>query len=173
MRKKQNGTLLIAACVVAAIRLREAIHEHLTPETKRELKQVGWTNEISETKLWSSVRLCNLVAQSQGSAQRRIPAGGGKGADRTGFRALGADLLQSVQKPDRGDRAGTRDCGNNARQRQIARLLSRDDLCGFPGRREPGQRPTGGVVAFSFTFLSVPPGEQRHAFVQLLNGKTQ
>jgi hypothetical protein len=46
-----------------------SIHEHLPPEVKRELKQVGWS------------RLCNLVAQSSRAAQGAIPAGSGTRVD--------------------------------------------------------------------------------------------
>src|ERR1022692_2975282 len=55
---------------------------------------------------WSALRLCNLVAQSTRPAEGRLPTGSGEGTDRTGRGAVGADLLQGLQEPDSGDRAG-------------------------------------------------------------------
>ena len=56
-----------------------SIHEHLLPQVKRELKQVGWTKrtgtgEAGETERWAGLRLCNLVAQSSRAAERAVPA---------------------------------------------------------------------------------------------------
>jgi hypothetical protein len=53
-----------------------SIHEHLPPQAKKELKEVGWTKglgigedcEEGQTKL----RLCNLVAQSPRNAQGAV-----------------------------------------------------------------------------------------------------
>ena len=88
----------------------------------------------------SAVRLCTLGAQSPLNGERRIYARGGKGTNRAGDRATRDHLLQSVQEPDPGGRAGTRDGCSDTWDRQITRLLFRDDLCGFSGRGEPGQR---------------------------------
>jgi hypothetical protein len=64
-----------------------SIHERLPPEAKRGLEQVGWTKGLELAKLarksdGQGLRLCNLIAQSQASAQRGIPAGCRKGAAR-------------------------------------------------------------------------------------------
>jgi hypothetical protein len=108
-----------------------SIHEHLPAPVKRELKQLdqrAGTGEAGETKRWAGVRLCNLVAQSPGTSQRRVPARSGKGADRKRYRTSGDRLFQALQEPDSSGRAGDRDRSSDAWQRQIARLLPGDDL---------------------------------------------
>ena len=47
---------------------------------------------------------------------------------------MGNYLLQAVQDPDSGHRAGDRDGGFDARYEQVPRLLSGDDLRGEPGQ---------------------------------------
>src|SRR5260370_14450576 len=83
----------------------------------------------------ATLRLCNLVAQSPGDAEGGLQAGGGEGTDGEGNRAVGADLLQSLQEPDPGDRASHRNGGPNAGHGQITQLLSGDDLRRLPFRR--------------------------------------
>ena len=77
-----------------------SIHEHLPPQVRRELKQVGWTKGLELAKLarqqGAALRKCNLAAQSQTDAQGGVPAGGGERADGPGQRALGADLFQGL-----------------------------------------------------------------------------
>ena len=62
-----------------------SIHEHLPPQARRELKEVGWTKGLELAKVgqegWAGVRLCNLAAQSALSAEGRVQAGGGEGTD--------------------------------------------------------------------------------------------
>ena len=57
-----------------------AIHEHLPRISKPDLKLVGWAKATELVKVArqgsGAVRLCNLVAQSQGDAQRRVQARG-------------------------------------------------------------------------------------------------
>src|SRR5260370_41294539 len=80
----------------------------------------------------ATLRLCNLVAQSPGDAEGGLQAGGGEGTDGEGNRAVGADLLQSLQDPNRRDRASNRDSSPNVGHSQTARLLSADDLRRLP-----------------------------------------
>jgi len=51
-----------------------SIHEHLPPQARKELKEVGWTKGPGESgkEGWTGLRLCNLVAQSSGDAERGI-----------------------------------------------------------------------------------------------------
>src|SRR5437660_675801 len=121
-----------------------SIHEHLPPQVRRELKEVGWTKagagEAGEEPGWAGVRLCNLVAQSSRAAKGTVPARGRKRAYRERNRALGDYLFQTLQKPDPGHRAGARDGSSDARKRSLSRLLPGDDLRGFFGGSEFGQR---------------------------------
>ena len=80
----------------------------------------------------SALRLCKLVAQSARAAEGGLQARDRKGTDRKGRGAVGADLLQGLQEPDPGHRAGDRDGSSDAGHRQIARLLSGDDMRGLP-----------------------------------------
>src|SRR5207302_6950087 len=101
-------------------------------------ERVG-TGKAGEEEGWAGIRLCNLVAQSSSPAERRVPARGGKGADRERNRTLGDYLFQTLQEPDPGDRAGAGNCGADAGKRSLPRLLSGDDLCGLFGGSEFGQ----------------------------------
>src|ERR1017187_8214358 len=104
---------------------------------------------------WSGLRVCNLVAQTPVPTDRGLQAGGGEGADGKGRGAFGADLLQSLQEPDPGHRAGNRDGGSDAGHGQIARLLSGDDLCRFSGRSSPVKLQPGDTAPLDLTLLQV------------------
>ena len=118
-----------------------SIHEHLPPQARRELKEVGWTKGLELAKVaqegWAGVRLCNLAAQSALTAEGRVQAGGGEGTDGAGIGTVGDYLLQAVQDPDSGGRAGDRDGSIDAGNGQVTRLLPGDDLRGLPGGSEP------------------------------------
>ena len=83
-----------------------SIHEHLPPQVRKELKQVGWTKGVELAKLarrqGQSFEKCNLAAQSPTDAQGGVPAGSGEGTDGQAQRAVGADLFQGLQEPDPG-----------------------------------------------------------------------
>ena len=52
-----------------------AIHEQLPRQTHRDLKEMGWAKapELAEVAGGKTeVRLCNLVAQSEGAAERGV-----------------------------------------------------------------------------------------------------
>src|ERR1035441_5626155 len=80
----------------------------------------------------SALRLCNLVAQSSRTAEGGLPAGSGEGTDGKGDGTVRADLLQGLQEPDPGHRAGDRDGSPDAGHGQIAWLLPGDDLRRLP-----------------------------------------
>ena len=68
-----------------------SIHEHLPPEVRKQLKEVGWDVKGRElaSKSWraqtgSAVRKCTLGAQSPTHAAGGVQAGSGEGADREG-----------------------------------------------------------------------------------------
>ena len=87
-----------------------AIHENLTKIPKQRLREMGWSKAAEMVKVarrdGRRLRLCNLVAQSRGTTEGGIQAGGGAAPDGERDRALGADLLQGVQEPAASDRAG-------------------------------------------------------------------
>jgi hypothetical protein len=62
-----------------------SIHEHLPPQARRELKEVGWTKGAGTSEDSAqgraALRLCNLVAQSARDAEGGLQAGGREGAD--------------------------------------------------------------------------------------------
>ena len=95
----------------------------------------GQSRASEETEL----RLCTLGAQGERDAEGGIQTGSGETPDREGERAVGDALFQGLQEPTGGHRAGTRDRFVDARRPKGAGLLSRDDLRGFSGRREPGR----------------------------------
>ena len=98
-----------------------AIHEHLPRIPKPELKLMGWTKARELVKVarrdGQTLRLCTLGAQSPGDAEGRVQTGGRKTPDRQGDRALGDHLLQAVQEPVAGDRAGAGNGRPDAGQR--------------------------------------------------------
>src|SRR5271167_357763 len=103
----------------------------------------------------AGLRLCNLVAQSPRLAEGRFPAGSREGTDGKGRGAFGVDLLQSLQEPDPGHRAGNRDGSSDAGHGQIARLLSGDDLRRLPGWRALRQWGPGDSAPLDLTLLQI------------------
>ena len=57
-----------------------SIHEHLPPQARKELKEVGWAKGIELVKAGeagpAALRLCNLVAQSPSDAEGGLQEGG-------------------------------------------------------------------------------------------------
>ena len=56
-----------------------SIHEHLPPQARKDLKEVGWTKGLELAKVAragrAGLRLCNLVAQSPVTCRRRSSSG--------------------------------------------------------------------------------------------------
>ena len=57
-----------------------AIHEHLPPEARKGLKQIGWTKGVELTRNWPrrdwpGLRLCNLDAQGPVDAKGKSSSG--------------------------------------------------------------------------------------------------
>jgi hypothetical protein len=120
-----------------------SIHEHLPPQARGELKHVGWTKGLELAKVARrdgqhfdcATWLHKAREMPKEDFRREVER-----TNRKGRRAVRTDLLQSLQKPGPGDRAGDRDSSSDARVRQIAGLLPGDDLCRLPGRGEPRER---------------------------------
>src|SRR6266851_6455268 len=104
---------------------------------------------------WAGVRLCNLAAQSALNAERSVQTGGREGTHRAGIGTVGDYLLQAVQDPDSGGRAGDRNGSFDAGHGQVARLLSGDDMRRLPGRSEPGRGRPNGALAVHVTVLQI------------------
>ena len=81
-----------------------SIHEHLPPQARKQLKEVGLGERAGAGQAGqegqAALRLCNLVAQSSGDAQRGVQAGGREGTDGKGNGAVGDYLLQTLPEPD-------------------------------------------------------------------------
>jgi len=73
---------------------------------------------------------------------------------------VGDPLFQRLQKSTAGNRAGARNSGSNARERQVARLLLGDDLCGFSVGRELRGRQPRRSIALPDGMLSWSPQHQ-------------
>ena len=80
-----------------------AIHENLTRIPKRQLREVGWSKATELVKVarrdGERVRLCNLVAQSQGTPKGRLQTRRRVSPDRQRDGALGDHLFQALQEP--------------------------------------------------------------------------
>ena len=137
-----------------------SIHEHLPPQARKELKEVGWTKGLELAKVARSegqrVRLCNLVAQGTVLPKEEFKREVEKELTGQGNRTVGDYLLQALQEPDSGDRTGDRDGGLDAGHGQVPRLLPGDDLCGLSGGRQPGQRKSGDLAEFDDPLLQIP-----------------
>src|SRR5204862_3100664 len=125
------------------------------PQVRKELKQVGWTKGRELAKL--------VRAQGQGfdCAPRVHKA---RTLPREQFRrevekeltgALVDCLFQTLQKPDPRHRASNRDRSSDAGQRQIARLLPGDDLCGLFSRSQSRWRGSEYALALDVTLFPV------------------
>ena len=138
-----------------------SIHEHLPPQARKDLKEVGWTKGRELAKLaraeGQDFDCATWVHKARDNAEGGVQARGGEGTDGAGLRTARDHLFQDLQEPDPGHRAGTRDCGPDAGHGQIPRLLSGDDLRGFPGGSEPRGRKSGNIVAVYPAILQIPP----------------
>jgi len=80
-----------------------------------------------------------------------------------------SDLLPGLQEPVAGGRASPGDGRINARHGQIEKLLSGDDLCGFPGGGAPGsRRPLDALLlAFERLFKLLPEPKRQQFLVSI------
>ena len=69
----------------------------LPTHVRKELKEVGWTKDLSRPKSreegWAGARLCNVAAQGTLAAEGSVQAGSGEGADGAGIGTVGDYLL--------------------------------------------------------------------------------
>jgi hypothetical protein len=122
-----------------------AIHESLTRVSKQPLREIGWTKarelaKVARREGGRAVRKCTLGAQGASAAERRVQAGGRTTPNGKGNGGVGDPLLQALQEPATGPCESPRNGRIDARNRQVARLLLGNDLCGFSCRCERGRR---------------------------------
>ena len=87
-----------------------AIHENLTKIPKQRLREIGWSKAAEMVKVarrdGEGFDCATWLHKADGTTEGGIQAGGRAAPDGERDRALGADLLQAVQEPAAGDRAG-------------------------------------------------------------------
>jgi hypothetical protein len=114
---------------------------------------------------WAGVRLCNLVAQSTLTAERRVQAGGREGTDGAGIGTVGDYLLQAVQDPDsRGEQAietAALMLGTDKSRGYCLEMICADFLAGANLENDD---PTVLLQSIS-RFFKFLPGDQRQAFL--------
>jgi len=135
-----------------------SIHEHLPPQARRDLKEVGWTKGVELAKRARRDGRHFDCATWLHKA-RQMPKEDFKQEvekELTGRETeLGDYLLQTAPEPDAAHRAGDRDGGSDAGKRPIPRLLFGNDLCRLPCRCQPGQRRSSDVVILDDEVLQI------------------
>jgi len=119
-----------------------SIHEHLPPQVRKDLKEIGWTKGRELAKLARrDGQHFDCAPWVHAREMRREDFIREVEKELTGKEEEPAELIyfQSLQEPDSGHRAGAGNRRSDAGNRQIARLLPGDDLCGLPGRGELGR----------------------------------
>ena len=84
-----------------------SIHEHLPPQVRRELREVGWTKGLELAKLARRDRqefdCATWLHKAREMPKEQFKREVEKGADWAGNGALGNHLFQAIQEPDPGD----------------------------------------------------------------------
>ena len=118
-----------------------SIHEHLPPQARRELKQVGWTKGLELAKVarrdgqhFDCATWLHKAREMPKEDFRRAVEKELTGKDEEPSEL---SLLQGIQEPAACDRPSYRDRSSDARIRQIARLLPGDDLRRLSGGCKP------------------------------------
>ena len=136
-----------------------SIHEHLPPQVRKDLKEIGWTKGRELAKL----------ARAEGQRFDCAPwVHKARSMPREHFRrAVEKELTGKDEEPSEliyfkvyksqipGDRAGNGDGSSDAGHGQIARLLPGDDLRRLPRRSAPGQWQPGDPAQLDLTLLQV------------------
>ena len=139
-----------------------SIHEHLPPQARKDLKEVGWTKGMELAKLaraeGQDFDCATWVHKARAMPKEEFKREVEKELTGTGLRTARDHLFQDLQEPDSGHRAGPRDCGPDAGYGQVPRLLPGDDLRRFPCGSAPRGRKSGNIVAVYPAVLQVPAG---------------
>ena len=136
-----------------------SIHEHLPPQARKQLKEIGWTKGIELAKLARRDRQLFDCAtwlhranempkeQFKQEVEKELT-----GRETEPWEIIYFKLYQSqmpvIEQRDRDGRP-------NAGERPITRLLFGNDLCGLLGRRESGSRRPGDAAVLDDEILQV------------------
>ena len=109
-----------------------SIHEHLPPQARRELKEVGWTKGLELAKVarrdGQDFDCATWLHKAREMPKEQFKHEVEKELTGPGYRTVGDYLFQALQEPTTGRRAGLRNYCSHTGIRQIAWLLPRDDL---------------------------------------------
>ena len=146
-----------------------SIHEHLPPQARRELKEVGWTKGLELAKIARRDRQ-NFDCATWLHKAREMPKEQFKHEvekELTGrdTEPCGNHLLQTLQEPDPSHRAGDRDGSPDAGNRQVPRLLPGDDLRRLPGGSNLENENPEVLLQSALRFFKFLPGEERQTFL--------
>jgi len=137
-----------------------SIHEHLPPQARRELKEVGWTKGLELAKLaraegqrfdcatWLHKARSLPKDQFKREVEKELTGQETEPWEIVYFKLYKTQIPVIEQAME--------NSGLDARDGQVPGLLSGDDLCGFPGRGKPGQREPGVAFAFDLAIFQVP-----------------
>ena len=147
-----------------------SIHEHLPPEVKRELKQVGWTKGLELAKLARAEEGRDFDCATWLHKARAIPKEEFRrevekeltGKDSEPWEIIYFKLYKS-QIPVIEQAIET--AAHDARKRQISWLLLRNDLCRFSRRGQSGRYSTRGApkYALALSFSSCRESSKKHS----------
>ena len=102
-----------------------SIHEHLPPQARKELKEVGWTKGLELAKVarrdGQEFDCATWLHKARSLPKEEFKREVEKELTGRGIGTVGNYLFQAVQEPDSGHRAGNGDRGFDARHRQIPR----------------------------------------------------
>ncbi len=95
-----------------------SIHEHLPPQARKELKEIGWTKGRELAKVarrdGQDFDCAPWVHKARPMPREDFRREVEKELTGKEERAVGVDLFQGLQEPDSNDRAGNRDCSADA-----------------------------------------------------------
>jgi len=88
-----------------------SIHEHLPPQARKDLKEIGWTKGRELAKLaraeGQQFECAPWVHKARSLPRERVRARGGEGTDGAGVRAARDPVFQGLQESNASGRAGT------------------------------------------------------------------
>ncbi len=137
-----------------------SIHEHLPPQVRRELKQVGWTKGLELAKLarqqgqrfesatWLHKARQMPKAEFHREVEKELTGKDSEPSELIYFKVYKSQI-PVIEQADR-------DCGSDARLRQVPGLLPGDDLRGLPRRGLNGRQQPSDSAAIHLSLLQVP-----------------
>ena len=145
-----------------------SIHEHLPPQARRELKEVGWTKGLELAKVarrdgqefdcatWLHKARSLPKDQFKREVEKELT-----GRESEPWEIIYFKLYQTqIPIIEQAIETAAFDAGHG----QVARLLSGDDLRGLPGRSQPRQPRPIGAPAVNVTVLQIPSRRTKTGF---------